>query len=76
MSPASPVCLGLRLAGVVATSSAARIAKVYDQYNHFVSLESGLFSLGLPNVYVELNDPRAQDMQIEVRAVRLCTFWL
>ncbi|GAB4817085.1 hypothetical protein N2152v2_004131 [Parachlorella kessleri] len=51
--------------GVVSTNSAARIARVYDQYNRFVSLESGIFSLGLPQTYVQLNDPKAQDTEIE-----------
>lgn len=52
-------------AGVVAGSAAARVAKVYDQHDQFLSLESGLFSLGLPDTYLQLNDPAAQDTQIE-----------
>ena len=56
-----------RPAGVVSTNSAASVARVYDQYNRFVSLESGIFSLGLPQTYVQLNDPKAQDTEIEVR---------
>lgn len=51
----------------VASQCVQRIAKVYDQYLSFVALEAGLFSLGLPDMYVQLNDPQAQDTQIEVR---------
>lgn len=51
----------------VASQCVQRIAKVYDQYLSFVALEAGLFSLGLPDIYVQLNDPQAQDTQIEVR---------
>ena len=50
----------------VASQCVQRIAKVYDQYLSFVALEAGLFSLGLPDMYVQLNDPQAQDTQIEV----------
>ncbi|KAL3137459.1 hypothetical protein ABBQ38_004749 [Trebouxia sp. C0009 RCD-2024] len=49
----------------VASQCVQRIAKVYDQYLSFVALEAGLFSLGLPDMYVQLNDPQAQDTQIE-----------
>uniref|UniRef100_M4BGH3 Uncharacterized protein n=1 Tax=Hyaloperonospora arabidopsidis (strain Emoy2) TaxID=559515 RepID=M4BGH3_HYAAE len=41
------------------------IAKVYDQYTNFVSLEPGLFSLNLPNSYRAYNDPNVADVQIE-----------
>ena len=51
----------------VASQCVQRIAKVYDQYLSFVALEAGLFSLGLPDIYIQLNDPQAQDTQIEVR---------
>lgn len=40
-------------AGVVASSAAARVAKVYDQHDQFLSLEGGLFSLGLPDTYLQ-----------------------
>ncbi|KAI3426451.1 hypothetical protein D9Q98_008818 [Chlorella vulgaris] len=52
-------------AGVVAGNAAARVARVYDQHNRFLSLEAGLFTLGLPDTYLQLNDPAAQDSQIE-----------
>ena len=51
--------------GVVEGSASARIAQVFDQYSRFVSLDAGLFSLGLPNVYLELNDPQSKDTVIE-----------
>lgn len=55
-----------KLAGtVVSSGTAARIAKLHDQHTQFVSLESGLFTLGLPDTYLQLNDPGAQDSQIE-----------
>ncbi|CAH0480418.1 unnamed protein product [Peronospora belbahrii] len=41
------------------------IAKVYDQYSNFVSLEPSLFSLNLPNSYRAYNDPNVADVQIE-----------
>lgn len=34
----------------MSTNSAARVAKVFDQYSRFISLEGGLFSLGMPEV--------------------------
>lgn len=54
-------------AGAVASSCVQRIAKVHDQYLAFIALEAGLFTLGLPNAYLDLNDPAAGDTQIEVR---------
>ncbi|POM62644.1 SEC1 family transporter SLY1 [Phytophthora palmivora] len=41
------------------------IAKVFDQYTNFVSLEPSLFSLNLPESYRAYNDPNVADMQIE-----------
>ncbi|KAG1692671.1 hypothetical protein DVH05_025149 [Phytophthora capsici] len=41
------------------------IAKVYDQYTNFVSLEPSLFSLNLPESYRAYNDPNVADVQIE-----------
>ena len=43
---------------------------MHDQYLSFIALEGQLFSLGLPNSYLQLNDPKAQDTQIQVR--KLC----
>ena len=42
-----------------------QIAKVYDQYTNFVSLEPSLFSLNLPASYRAYNDPNVADVQIE-----------
>lgn len=53
-------------AGVVASGSAARLARVLDCHLAFTCLEADLFSLGLPRAYVDLNDPAATDAQIEV----------
>lgn len=44
-----------------------KIGKVFDQYLSFIALEPGLFSLALPDTYVQLNDPVASDIQIEVK---------
>ena len=38
---------------------------MFDQYLSFVALEAGLFSLSMPDSYLQLNDPAAQDTQIE-----------
>lgn len=47
------------------TDSLHRISKVYDQYLEFVSLDHRLFSLAQPQTYVQLNDPAAQDKDVE-----------
>lgn len=59
--------------GMVKAHSYEKIAKIYDQYLAFVSLEKGLFSLGLSDCYMQLNDPSAKDTQIEVN-LRLYLF--
>ncbi|CAM6127509.1 unnamed protein product [Calypogeia fissa] len=41
-----------------------RIAKVYDQYLEFVTLENGLFTLSQPLTYLQLNDPSAQEKDV------------
>lgn len=51
--------------GLVEGNASARVVQVFDQYARFVSLDSGLFSLGLPNAYLELNDPQSKDTVIE-----------
>jgi hypothetical protein len=51
--------------GTLKTESLQRIAKVYDQYLEFVTLENGMFSLAQPSSYVQLNDPAAQDHDVE-----------
>ena len=57
------------MAGMVAASCAQRVGKVYDQYLSFIALEAGLFSLGLRDTYLQLNDPAAHDTQISVRTL-------
>ncbi|XP_002972416.2 SEC1 family transport protein SLY1 [Selaginella moellendorffii] len=42
-----------------------RLSKVFDQYAEFVTLDTAMFSLALPDTYVRLNDPCAQDKDIE-----------
>ena len=39
--------------------------QVFDQYLSFVSLEKDLFTLGLPEAYLQLNDPTQRDSHIE-----------
>ncbi|EIE26993.1 SM/Sec1-family protein [Coccomyxa subellipsoidea C-169] len=51
--------------GSVRAGCPQRIAKVFDQYLSFIALESRLFSLGLPDTYLLLNDPKAQDVQVQ-----------
>ena len=51
--------------GLVEGNASARVVHVFDQYARFISLDSGLFSLGLPDAYLELNDPQSKDTTIE-----------
>ncbi|MQM02498.1 hypothetical protein Taro_035262 [Colocasia esculenta] len=51
--------------GVLRSDAAHRIAKVFDQYLEFVTLEDNLFSLAQRDAYVQLNDPSAGDREIE-----------
>ncbi|KAK1297622.1 SEC1 family transport protein SLY1 [Acorus calamus] len=50
---------------VVKSDSLHRIAKIYDQYLEFITLEDNLFSLAQPDVYLRVNDPAAGDREIE-----------
>ncbi|GLJ52247.1 hypothetical protein SUGI_1111470 [Cryptomeria japonica] len=52
-------------AGVLRSDCVNRVARVYDQYLNFISLENGMFSLGHNSSYVQLNDPKAQEVDIE-----------
>lgn len=47
------------------TGSVGQIAKLYDQFLGFVSLEPNLFTLNIPRSFVLYNDPRMPDTQIE-----------
>lgn len=52
--------------GIVKANAVDKVAKIYDEYLAFIALEPGMFSLGLPDCYLSLNDPSAKEMQIEV----------
>ncbi|KAL2936878.1 SEC1 family transport protein SLY1 [Bienertia sinuspersici] len=43
----------------------SRVSKVHDQYLDFVTLEDNLFSLAFSNCYLQLNDPKAEQREIE-----------
>lgn len=64
-SSLSHSCLENLAMGTLKGDCAQRITKVYDQYLNFVSLEHGMFSLAQPQTYVQLNDPKAQDKDVE-----------
>lgn len=55
--------------GAVKANAVGKIAKIYDEYLSFIALEPTMFSLGLPDCYLSLNDPQAKDAQIEVRCM-------
>ncbi|XP_057516560.1 SEC1 family transport protein SLY1 [Amaranthus tricolor] len=42
----------------------SRVSKVHDQYLDFVTLEDNLFSLAFSNCYVQLNDPKSEEREI------------
>eukprot|EP00250_Pteridium_aquilinum_P002767 c1297_g1_i1 orf=162-1994(+) len=52
-------------AGALKADCIERISKLFDQYLEFVTLEHGMFSFGQPLTYVQLNDPQAQDNDVE-----------
>lgn len=54
--------------GAVKANAIGKVAKLYDEYLSFIALEPTFFSLGLPDCYLQLNDPSARDTQIEVRS--------
>lgn len=55
--------------GAVKEKAVGKINKIFDEYLSFVALEPTMFSLGLPDCYLCLNDPQAKDAQIEVGGV-------
>jgi hypothetical protein len=59
--------------GILKSDSLQRIAKVYDQYLEFVTLENGMFSLAQPLSYVQLNDPATQDQDVEAVVESIAT---
>jgi sec1 family domain-containing protein 1 len=54
-------------AAAVRGGGIGRIARLWDEYACFTSLEPSLFSLGLRDAYVSLNDPSAKDSIVEVK---------
>ncbi len=46
------------------TGSVGQIAKLYDQFLGFVSLEPNLFTLNIPRSFVLYNDPRMPDTKV------------
>lgn len=53
------------VSGALNSESVERISKVHDQYLEFVTLEDNLFSLADKSCYVQLNDPKAAEREIE-----------
>lgn len=49
----------------------SRIAKVYDQYVHFMALEDKLFTLGQERSYLAFNSPSITDAQAEANVEAL-----
>lgn len=49
----------------VQSGASALIARVFDQYLNYVSLERNLFSLTLPDAFVALNDTASSEALIE-----------
>eukprot|EP00775_Hariotina_reticulata_P012398 gene12398-12533_t len=57
--------------GIVKANAVDRVAKIYDEYLAFIALEPSMFSLGLPDCYLSLNDPSAKEMQIEAAVTQI-----
>ena len=51
-------------AGTVKAATTCTIAKVFDQHLNFIALESNLFTLSLPDSYVQLNDNTASESAV------------
>uniref|UniRef100_A0A7S0RXY2 SM/Sec1-family protein n=1 Tax=Chlamydomonas leiostraca TaxID=1034604 RepID=A0A7S0RXY2_9CHLO len=51
--------------GAVRSNAVSKVNKIFDQYVSFIALEPNMFSLGLADAYVQLNDPAAAEAQIE-----------
>lgn len=52
------------------SDSVSQIAKVFDQYLNFVSLEDNLFHLNQQNSYIEFHDPSLSDSKAEENVER------
>ncbi|CAG9464851.1 unnamed protein product [Pedinophyceae sp. YPF-701] len=68
VSHATPQVMQAMAAAAVQHRCVEKIAKVFDQYLSFVSLEPSFFSLGMPTAYADLHDPAAKDADIEACA--------
>ncbi|GBG30907.1 Sec1 family domain-containing protein 1 [Hondaea fermentalgiana] len=64
-SPISKSLMDLLARRLVEINAVGRVAKVYDQYLGFVSLEPHLFSLNLRDSFVKYNSPALPDTAIE-----------
>mmetsp|Transcript_12353 Transcript_12353/g.24011 ORF Transcript_12353/g.24011 Transcript_12353/m.24011 type:complete len:665 (-) Transcript_12353:50-2044(-) len=64
-SPISKPMMDLLARRLVEINAVSRVAKVYDQFLGFVSLESCLFSLNLQDSFARYNSPALPDTAIE-----------
>ena len=51
--------------GMVKAATPTVVAKVFDQHLSFIALEQNLFTLALEDSYVQLNDSKATEQQLE-----------
>lgn len=51
--------------GMVQAATPTVVAKVFDQHLSFIALEQNLFTLALEDSYVQLNDSKATEQQLE-----------
>ena len=51
---------------LVTLNSVGIIARVVDQYLDLITLESGLFSLNIPDSFIAYNDPSLNETQIRL----------
>eukprot|EP00183_Erythrolobus_madagascarensis_P007250 CAMPEP_0185846406 /NCGR_PEP_ID=MMETSP1354-20130828/2054_1 /TAXON_ID=708628 /ORGANISM="Erythrolobus madagascarensis, Strain CCMP3276" /LENGTH=695 /DNA_ID=CAMNT_0028546535 /DNA_START=40 /DNA_END=2127 /DNA_ORIENTATION=+ len=57
--------------GTASSGSTSRIARVFDMYSAFVSLERPLFSLHMRDSFAALNNPRLTERDIEAQLERV-----
>jgi sec1 family domain-containing protein 1 len=61
----TPALLERIAAGMVQAATPTVVAKVFDQHLSFIALEQNLFTLALEDSYVQLNDSKASEQQLE-----------
>lgn len=61
----SPGLLERIAEGMVQAATPTVVAKVFDQHLSFIALEQNLFTLALADSYVQLNDSKATEQQLE-----------